>query len=527
MPGARQQQRHAGAAHHGHAQPAAGAKLFGGEKRLKHPGERAHVHADAVVADGDLHIVARLGFDVGGGGGVQGFAGGFNAQLAAIRHGVAGVQRQVEQGVFQLVRVGHHHQIVFVGKRGDGDGLRQRAAHQLGHAANQAVDLHRLRLQRLLAREGQQPLDQLDAALRRLHGRVEVIAHFAALAQLLAQRLQIAGDHGEHIVEVVRQAAGELADGFHFLRLHQRGLGAALFGDVKRVNKTAQRHAVGVDFRHQGAARVDGAAVAQVHGIFVSDLLAGQGDADVLFDGGEHLGANNGVDGLAHHVFRLPAKPARVAAIGVLVGPAVVKIGNVRRNGVGDQPQPRLAALERTGDFGIGGHGLGQPGVGGFQLVGACAHMAFQLGVLPLHQLAIEFLFGDVGVQGDKALMRQGRAAYGQHPAVGAGALGVVGAKAARGVHALGHLCVDVARPVFAALGVVADKRLKRHAGHRQRFGKIQQAQKRPVPRHHAQLVVEHGQAGVEQIQPGLHHLAKQPVGFWSGVSVHCHPHDR
>ena len=47
--------------------------------------------------------------------------------------------------------------------------------------------------------------------------------------------------------------------------------------------------------------------------------------------------------------------------------------------------------LERTGDFGIGGRGLGQPGVGGFQLVGACAHMAFQLGVLPLHQLAIEF----------------------------------------------------------------------------------------------------------------------------------------
>ena len=56
---------------------------------------------------------------------------------------------------------------------------------------------------------------------------------------------------------------------------------------------------------------------------------------------------NNGVDGLAHHVFRLPAKPARVAAIGVLVGPAVVKIGNVRRNGVGDQPQPP-AALERA-----------------------------------------------------------------------------------------------------------------------------------------------------------------------------------
>ena len=49
------------------------------------------------------------------------------------------------------------------------------------------------------------------------------------------------------------------------------------------------------------------------------------------------------------------------------------------------------------------------------------------------------------------------------HPAVGAGALGVVGAKAARGVHALGHLCVDVARPVLPRSALL-DKRLKRRA---------------------------------------------------------------
>ena len=70
----------------------------------------------------------------------------------------------------------------------------------------------------------------------------------------------------------------------------------------------------------------------------------------------------------------------------------------------------------------------------------------------------------------------------------------------------------------------VADKRLKRHAGHRQRFGKIQQAQN---DRFHATMRSswsKHGQAGVEQIQPGLHHLAKQPVGFWSGIKARDGP---
>ena len=81
-----------------------------------------------------------------------------------------------------------------------------------------------------------------------------------------------------------------------------------------------------------------------------------------------------------------------------------------------------------------------------------------------------------MSVQGDKALMRQGRAAYGQHPAVGAGALGVVGAKAARAC-TRSATCASMSPGRIRRARRCADKRLKRHAGHRQRFGKIQQAQ--------------------------------------------------
>ena len=42
--------------------------------------------------------------------------------------------------------------------------------------------------------------------------------------ELVAQGVEVAGDDGEQVVEVVGEAAGELADGFHLLGLDQRGL---------------------------------------------------------------------------------------------------------------------------------------------------------------------------------------------------------------------------------------------------------------------------------------------------------------
>jgi len=48
----------------------------------------------------------------------------------------------------------------------------------------------------------------------------------------ILQDLDAAGDDGEEIVEVVRNAAGELADGIHLLRMAQLLLGRDLLGDV-------------------------------------------------------------------------------------------------------------------------------------------------------------------------------------------------------------------------------------------------------------------------------------------------------
>ena len=47
----------------------------------------------------------------------------------------------------------------------------------------------------------------------------------------LPRQLQIAADDLQHVVEVVRDAAGELADRLHLLRLPQLRLGFGALGD--------------------------------------------------------------------------------------------------------------------------------------------------------------------------------------------------------------------------------------------------------------------------------------------------------
>ena len=54
----------------------------------------------------------------------------------------------------------------------------------------------------------------------------------SACPSLLADELEVAEDHGQQIVEVVGDAAGELADRLHLLRFAQHPFGLGAFGHV-------------------------------------------------------------------------------------------------------------------------------------------------------------------------------------------------------------------------------------------------------------------------------------------------------
>ena len=101
-------------------------------------------------------------------------------------------------------------------------------------------DIEHLRRQRLPAGKGQQLPGELRGALDRVGNRVDVTAAPLLRQVAAAQEVGRGADDGQQIVEIVRDAAGQLADRFHLLRLAQRFLGLAPLGDVDGLGHGAE-----------------------------------------------------------------------------------------------------------------------------------------------------------------------------------------------------------------------------------------------------------------------------------------------
>ena len=83
------------------------------------------------------------------------------------------------------------------------------------------------RLEHLLAAEREQLVRQVRRAVRRLDDLVQIVRRSAVLIGAHQRELRVAGDDGDEIVEVVRDAAGERADGLELLRLAELRLALA------------------------------------------------------------------------------------------------------------------------------------------------------------------------------------------------------------------------------------------------------------------------------------------------------------
>ena len=138
-------------------------------------------------------------------------------------HRVARVDRDVEQRGFELARIGQHDRAVRRDGDLDRDALVERAPQHVGERMQQGADVERIRLQHLAPRKGQQLARQLGAApggARRGADELLAVRVVGERGKLL-EHLQIALDDGEQVVEVVRDAAGQLADAFEPLRVAQ------------------------------------------------------------------------------------------------------------------------------------------------------------------------------------------------------------------------------------------------------------------------------------------------------------------
>ena len=208
---------------HRQTEPGALADGLGGEERIEHASDDLGRHAGAVVRHAQRDVLAGRQLAVSGGPLVEPLVGGLDRQAATIGHGVARVDAQVEQRVLELRRIdagrpeaaGADH--LQFHRRPDG------SADQLFHAADEPVDIGRLRVEGLPPREGEQPLCQGGGPAHRVLAHADVALRTVGLADLEPplQHLQAHADALEQVVEVVRDAARELAHGLHLLRLAQ------------------------------------------------------------------------------------------------------------------------------------------------------------------------------------------------------------------------------------------------------------------------------------------------------------------
>ena len=123
--------------------------------------------------------------------------------------------------------------------------------NQFGHPGHQPVQIDRLGIQCLTPRKGQQALGQGGRAVGCAHRRIQIARHHDGLFARLPgfRQFQAAGDAGEQVVEIMREAAGQLADRFHLLGLQQRLLRLAALGEFHRFRHDADDDAITVAYR--------------------------------------------------------------------------------------------------------------------------------------------------------------------------------------------------------------------------------------------------------------------------------------
>ncbi len=140
-------------------------------------------------------------------------------RLPPSRHRVPGVDRQVHDHLLELSRVGVDAIERRIQSGHQPDVLADQALQQRFSASHDLIEVQHLRLQDLLAAEREQLLGQRRGAFTGPPHLLDVGARGMPGFEFLEHQVAVAEDGREQVVEVVRDAAGQAADGLHLPRL--------------------------------------------------------------------------------------------------------------------------------------------------------------------------------------------------------------------------------------------------------------------------------------------------------------------
>src|SRR5258708_1003178 len=141
----------------GEAQAGTASAFLSGEERLEDLRFSLRVHAGTGVTDSEHHVTSGChAFMIAAVASVQIDVGGFEDQFAAVRHGVAGVDHQVHNDLFDLARIGFDRAQATWSHDFDLNIFANQAAKHLVEIENEIIEIDHFWQQHLFAAESEQ-----------------------------------------------------------------------------------------------------------------------------------------------------------------------------------------------------------------------------------------------------------------------------------------------------------------------------------------------------------------------------------
>ena len=193
--------------YHRKAKTRALACFLGGKERLEHFFQKFSGHAATIVGHCNHHIVPWHHFWIlVSVEAIQVNLLSFNGQLSTIIHRIARIDREIQDSRFKLRRVNQTVRIARHNINREFNVLAKGALNQWCKTLNQVIHSHILRLKFLFTRECQKLLGKVRPFARSINSLAHAFDGFLVCTQLAIKQLQIANDHCEEIVKIMRQA---------------------------------------------------------------------------------------------------------------------------------------------------------------------------------------------------------------------------------------------------------------------------------------------------------------------------------
>ena len=226
-------------------------------------------------------------------------------------------------------------------------------AQQHGEIRQRLAEVEHLRAQRLAAREGEQLAHQARRPVGVLLDLHDVLERRIGRPMRIEQEVGRHHDGGEHVVEIVRDPAGELAHRLHLLRLGELRLERPLLGHLHRIDDRHLAVALALlDRRHVEARRAAaGAGERRIDRGDVALPVGRLGDralepaAVALGNGGEDRATLGGNRIALEHALEQPGE----RRVGARDPPGLVDRRDRHRRIVEEAHEPHFGGAQRVG----------------------------------------------------------------------------------------------------------------------------------------------------------------------------------